>query len=775
MKNHERLFPLILLIVTSIFLVIFYGDLFYKPNSHLFNVSGDAIKNYYTYAAHSKGADFIHFNQMNYPYGESFFYLDCHPLLTMIIKTVATVFPVINNYTIGIINFLMLFSIALTALFSYLILVKFKVDKLFALISAFAISILAPQLLRLSGHFALSYSFAIPFSWYLFIKFKESNKKLKWSIILMINSMAWFMIHGYLGMIIVSFILLSSLFNLLSGRKQYSNRAEWIYLIIQTLIPMIIFWLLIKLTDTHEGRNDQPYGILTYIANYQSIFLPSYPPLRNFYGTYFNIETNWEGWAYVGIGSVIFIVIFITNTLFKIFRIHIINDTGFIRNKVLIPSLIASIVLLLLSMGYPFKLKMEYLLDWFPVINNFRGIGRFSWPFFYTITISAIVYASQLLKPNKYRVIVYLLVTLIPLSYIWEGLPHHKSVRKNMSNTQNLFNKKYLPPSFSQALLFADSSKYQAIIPLPFYHIGSEDFKAIGTVKSRISSMVVSYHSGLPIMGNYSTNTSIIESKNLIQILSPNCYDKEVLKSISSKKPFLIIYTNEELKKYESDLAQRGEKIFSCGDFSLYSISYEKFLLNDSKNRIADFQSIKDQLYEKNDFLLSTNDTSTFLFYDSFENGNSETVHDGKHSLKGELKKYTQVANVNPNKLIEGREYMVSFWMYNLGEKSGQGVLTSNAFVQTKDKNGKVNWISVTNPARSVVIDGAWSLVELTFKMPPDAKEVSVFVKGDDKSDKVIYIDDLLIREKGVDVYKIMQEKNGSITELFANNNKIAI
>ncbi len=100
MKINKRLFPLIVIIVSSLFLVIFYGDFFYKPNAHLFNVSGDAIKNYYTYVAHSKHDNYIEFEQMNYPYGENFLYLDCHPLLTIIIKTIANVFPAINNYTV---------------------------------------------------------------------------------------------------------------------------------------------------------------------------------------------------------------------------------------------------------------------------------------------------------------------------------------------------------------------------------------------------------------------------------------------------------------------------------------------------------------------------------------------------------------------------------------------------------------------------------------------------------------------------------------------------
>ncbi|HLN52254.1 MAG TPA: hypothetical protein VK212_01010 [Lentimicrobium sp.] len=773
MKNIQRFFPHVLVVISVLFLVLFYGDLFYRSNSHLFNVTGDAIKNYYTYAAHSKQQEFIQFEQMNYPYGENFLYLDCHPVFTVIIKIVAKIFPGIHNYTIGIINFLMLFGIALTALFTYLILVKFKTDKLFALFGAFAISILSPQLFRITSHFALSYSFFIPLTWFLYIRFRESENKLRWSFIIMANSIFWYFIHGYMGMITVAFIFLTFLINFLFEKKKFMLAREWMYLFIQTIIPLAFFYIFIRVTDTHPGRNDQPYGILTYVANFQSVFLPSHPPLKNFYNDIFKIETNWEGWAYIGIGSILFILAYVLNSVLKIFRIRMVKDATFNNDKILVPSLIASVILLFLSMGYPFKLNMEYLLDWFPIINNFRGIARFSWPFYYTISISTIVFFSLLLPSGKSRFVVFIILLFIPFSYILEGLPHHETVRKKMTGYPNLFNAKYLPESFIQGLNFADSNKYQAIVPLPFFHIGCEDYKAIGTDKSHITSMVISYHSGIPIMGNYSTNTSIIESKNLIQVLSPNCYNKAIIFDIQSRKPFLVVHTNEDLNKYESDLLFRSQKIFSCGDFTLYSISYDNLLVNNSKTLITDYQKIKDHLTAKNGFMVSGSDTSGYLFFDSFENGKSDTTHTGMRAMKGQFKKYTPVVNIDPKKLTVDKEYTVSFWMYNQGEKFGQGALSSMAFVQTKDRDGKINWISTTNPARSVVIDGDWNLVELTFKMPSAVGELGVYIKGDDKSEKFFYLDDLLIKEKDVDVYKVIRESNGIIKELFANNNFI--
>ncbi len=536
-----------------------------------------------------------------------------------------------------------------------------------------------------------------------------------------------------------------------------------------------LFLLVIKVTDIHTGRNEQPSGILTYIANFQSIFLPSFAPLRNFYGGFIKIETNWEGWAYVGIASILFIVTYLINSVFKIFGVHLIQDTSFNNNKSLLTSLFASIILLLLSMGYPFK-KMEYLLDWFPLINNFRSIARFSWPFFFVITISTTVYSSLLLKENKFRLLVLLAITVIPLTYVWEGLPLHKSIRKQIrQEVPNYFNAKYLPQSFKEGLHFADKSKFQAIVPLPFFHTGSDAFKAYGTNKSYLTTMVISYHSGIPIMGNYATNTSISESKNIIQVISPNYYNKKIINDITNRKPFLIVYSNESLDKYQAELLNNCEKLFSCGNFSLFSISYDKLLLNNSSNWISQFESKKDQFSSKDGFLISSKDTSTLLFYDSFENEANDTAYRGRHALRGELKNYTHVAHIDPAKLIPGKEYIASFWMYNEEMGQEQAAQSSIAFIETRDKADNINWITTFNPARSAVIDESWSLIELSFKMPENIKQLSILVKGDNKSDKIIYIDDVLVKESEVNVYKVIRETDGIIRELFINNHKVSI
>ena len=80
----------ILLTFILLFTLFFYHDVILSPNSYLFGSSGDGIKNYFTLATHIKENSLTQSTAMNYPYGEHFLYLDCHPALSLFLLTKIT-------------------------------------------------------------------------------------------------------------------------------------------------------------------------------------------------------------------------------------------------------------------------------------------------------------------------------------------------------------------------------------------------------------------------------------------------------------------------------------------------------------------------------------------------------------------------------------------------------------------------------------------------------------------------------------------------------------
>lgn len=770
MIKLEKFTPIILIIVSIAFILFFYSDVVLSPNSYLFSESGDGLKNYFTYVGHAKNdTSLIESHLMNYPYGENFLYLDCHPLFTMCLKMLSVPFPAIQNYSVGIINFLIIFSIVISAFFIYLLLVEFKVRKLFSATGALAIALLAPQLFRVTGHLALSYSFFIPMSWYLYVRFTKDMTKIKWLILLFINNLMWYFIHAYLGMIVVSFILLCFVIDAFVNKGKKVD--QWLKILIVTIMPMVLFWTFTIATDSHLGRTDNPYGFLIYTSNFESVFLPSKAPFRPLLDKMMKIDQNWEGLAYIGVGSIVAILLLIGIESRKYFQ----KKSLIIPKTPIAIATYAALILLLLSMGYPFKLKMEFLLDWFPIIKNFRGIGRFSWVFFYVATIGSFVYLNHLYLVSKRKLPVLIVAVFVSFSFFAEALPYHYEVSRIINKSPNLFDERQLPETFLNGLKQIEKEKYQAIIPLPYYHIGSENNWKAASDKIYKISMLLAYHSGIPLMGNYSTRTSIPEARKLMQFFSPSFYQKEIEGDFQCKLPFLLVFSNEELLEGEQQVLSKGRMLFSNSEYSLLSVPFDSLFENISKKEIENFQNLRNHLHENNGFFTTSNDTTSLIIFESFDGVSQNIRRSGLGAFKCIRKDYSKLIKIEPKRLKINKEYILSFWMKIEGDNFGQDALGASVFVEAKTPNGELKRIVTVNPMNSFDINKSWVLVESVFKLEDDKDEISIIIKGDDHSKKFFIIDDLLIREKENTVYKVEHESNGRIVQLFKNNHRIIV
>ena len=312
-----------ILLFSIVFITVFYGQVIIHPNNFLFSNVGDGLKNYFTYAYYIKhDSSSFNFSGMNYPYGENIFYTDCHPILSFLLKFLSNYSDIISNNSIGILNLILVSSIAITFIIIYLLLKEIEINEWIAVLFSIGITLLAPQIFRLEGHLALSYSFAIPLSWLITLKVIKSNIKSKWVILLFINNLFWLLIHAYLGVIICFFIFIIFLF--LQLKKIKSLKFSYTILI-SIITPITLFYSFIKVTDNHTGRTTNPSGFFGYYAEFDDVFVPHHKPLGPFLnkitGNIINLQ--WEAWSYVG-ASTVFLVLFllIYSTIEKI-EIHI--------------------------------------------------------------------------------------------------------------------------------------------------------------------------------------------------------------------------------------------------------------------------------------------------------------------------------------------------------------------------------------------------------------------------------------------------------------------
>lgn len=762
---------LTLIIFSLVFVFTFYGPIILNPDSYFFSNEGDAIKNYFTYAYHIKhDASYLNFSGMNYPYGEHFMYTDCHPVLANLFKFLSTKFDFFKEHSIAILNFLMILSIFLTFIVSYFLLLQFKISKWFSVLFTISIAVLAPQIFRMGGHFAMSYSVAIPLSWLLLLKTQDADRKNLFYILLFLNTFFWLFIHAYLGLIILFFLLSLVLVNFLRDHAKRLKIGLYTKQFSILLIPIILFYLFTAATDTHVGRTTNPSGFFLYNAEFDDVFLPHHPPIRPVLDSLTGgvIDQEWEAWSYVGFSTTLLFVTFLIWGIIQLIkRKKSTTLQRYFQNSMLNNALIAASIVLLFAMAIPFK-QINGLIDLLPVVKQFRATGRFTWPFYFVaLVFSASVFQELYIRliGRKKRFFAVVLIVSIGLLNSLEGLSYHIGTYLQIIQSKNSFKKDALSPLFKKALNKINPTDYQAIIALPFYYQGSESYSRPRNQETMFASICFSYHSGIPLVNANLTRTSIQESKNIVQIVSPDFYTKEIEKDIKSEKPFLIIRTKDQITEYETELLQKCKLIFRSDEFSLFSLSKADLFKNRAEQRIANYKLQLPKLHVHGDFYATSD--STFIYSNSFENQKSKHVFRGKGGFQTIKKGKNTFAEFAPNTFKFGKKYQVSLWMYNGIPDALNNWLR---FIIEEFDETKNEWISTEIlPEQSEVINGNWSLVEGTFEVKNSTSRIYITTKGKEDSKQPLYVDELLIREVGVDVYK--WEDNS----LFYNNHAIRL
>jgi len=756
-----------------IIVVFFYGKVLVDPNGYMFSDSGDGIKNYYTYAYHIEhDSSYTNFEGMNYPYGENYLYTDCHPIVANTAKFLADTVPWLETHAVGLLNFILILSIFFTFIVVYLLLVELKSNKWLSILFSIGITLLAPQIFRLEGHLALSYSVAIPLSWLILLKIIRKPSKLK-LMVFFLNNLFWMFIHAYLGVIIISFLASVLLLQVLLDKERKNALYNYIGLAIAILSPVILFYIYVGLTDIHEGRTDNPAGFFLYNAELDDILLPHDEPFRPILDKLSGgiIKLKWEARGYLGLVNALLFISLIVTAILSFFnaKAKAILRTVF-SNKLLNISLVAASIVLLFAMGLPFK-QFPDLLEALPIFKQFRATGRFVWPFYFAFTVfAAIVFQSKLgvFSTDKRRrgIGIVLLALLIGTSYA-EGFQYHKTVSQGISKSANLFKKDLLSAEFAESIESIKPDDYQAIIAFPFYYQGSDSYARPRNDEAVRNSLVLSYHTGIPVVCANLTRTSIEESKRIVQIVSPNYYSKKITEDLNSDKPFLILKSGGSFTQYEQIIINKGRSIHATNEFELLQITKDDLFSDDSKKVIDDFQERLPELGAQDSFLVSS--LSSVLYYNGFENTKSDISFRGEGSFESIKKGKNTFVEFPANTFQKDQEYDLSMWMYN-GEADALNLwfrLEVEEFDEVND-----TWHSTTFfPEYAEVINGDWSLVEGVFTVNDSRNKVYIVSMGKENSKAMLHADDLLIKDRGIDIYR----SDSLDHSLFYNNHRIPL
>ena len=736
MKNAESIGILIVIIFLLVY--YFFGSILFEPNSYFFEVGSDAIKSYYIPAYFIKYDHGIRFSGMNYPFGEHVMYTDNQFPITYFLQFVEHHLFEVSGYTTAIVNYLMIFSFFPCAVFIFLILTELKVERWYAIFTSVVITFLSPQVLRMQGHFSLAYVFFIPMILYLLLKMLSASKKVFIALATIVVITFFGLIHLYYLAIIEAFLFcFVAFYCFLQHIRGLRYRENALYLLSAIIIPTMVVELFIFLTDPVSDRITTPWGFFVNYASRNSVFKPPNWNYLKIFGENYGFP---EGYAYIGLAGLLMIVLFFIKIVRYLYRGQF--------KKILLPplpdflliSLYASVPVLLFAMAYPFRWCPK-LLDYIPVVRQFRSTGRFAWIFYYSFSIFAAYYFFILIRTLRLRhltIVSYLIFAGIITFWALDGFCNLRVVTnqyKPYRSASDYFSKE----SYSYWLKNAGYTpdQFQAVLSFPFFHVGSEKFW-LDPSSSLIEATKASYDTGLPTFDSYLARTSLSQTLKEVQFASSTHIEKNILQYLKKDKPVLLIVAGGELSPSEKVIISKADSIYSNDYIKLYRLSVDS-LRTDFKTILKNFLAKKDLLFKKENYF--TTDSLNRIIIDRMNSDKDAGFLEGAVKKdSGDLELFAGHLTM----LQDSEKFEISVW--------------EKAFIETYDfpwlyyrqydAGGKPVAEKIISPKSSEDVFKDWVRCSLTFTVLDKQNTVQFFLRG-----KKIEAGELLIRPVTADVY----------------------
>lgn len=594
----------------------------WNPNQFLFGRSLDALKNYFTPAWYIKYDEGFHFTGMNYPFGEHVLYTDNQPLISWLLNLVNHHILPVEDYSVGIFNTLMLLSFLGCLYVVFRILRHYYLPNWYAIPAAVVITFLSPQFHRFAGHFALAYPVIIPLIWWLLIRSTGTTRR--WLnaalLILTLSLVAW--IHAYYLLIGVLF---SVAYFAVHGFHHRKNKPEWIKSLVigavAMVVPIMIFQIIMGITDPIADRPSSPYGFFIYRATWDSVFLPVQGPLwEGWYRFFKGPRPEVEGFAYVGLVATLVGLMTIVRTVRLGWKYRYDRMFWPALPRDLMVGFWAGFLLLLFAMAIPFRWHLEWLLDILTPLKQFRSLGRFAWVFFYTFSVYAAVYLYLIYRRTRQKglpVVGRWILFSALIIWLWDAAiqvdKHAEVVLKTKGD--NVFANQ--EPDFGKWLQDAGSEPedFQALLPVPSFFTGSEKFvPKPPSHPTTARAYKLAYNLGLPMACGSMSRTSVSQSGQLIQILSGDLIEKTVLDHYPNRKPILILHEKgAPITPEETQLMTKAIRITPDDRFALYKLeldSLESLRWDEVINR---FDKEKDSVLVQSDNLWMSGQKWTYF------------------------------------------------------------------------------------------------------------------------------------------------------------------
>lgn len=734
MKDFKKGILLTLLLSCTV-LFLFYRPLLKDPNQVYFSPSGDGLKSYIVSIYHLEhDTSMFRNNAMNYPYGEMAFFTDCQPMITNPVKFLSDIGIDFRPYIVGIINMSMLLSIVLAAVFIFLIFFELNVSWWFAAVAAIGITMVSPQIGRLGGHFSLSHLMWLPMLIWLLMRFDKKKSYLISVAIGLVTFLAAGM-HMYF-FALFGFLFLFYWVNCIYTKQMNIRDYRWIlHLLIQIILPLILVQIIVGHNDTITDRTTHPWGLTTYRANPASVLLPLGKPYAQFLMKIEKFNTfDWEAFAYIGLVALIGFIA----GIFKIVqRVRLKQSWWKVSDNRLITVFFwASVASLLLSFSIPFNLGLMFLLDYLGPIQQLRALARFSWLFYYLINLLVFYGIFCLLKRgNLYKILAILALAFL----LYDGYLNVRTYAPRMNNRVPELEDQANISEENAWVKLINKDDYQAILPLPYFHIGSENVWLEPKCDILRQSFIVTLKTGLPSMGVMLSRTSLSHTYKSLSLVSEPVSNFQVINDLRNEKPLLLMVDNcNDLSNPEKNLVRHSSLIWKGPKFAFYQLPVAMLDTISMQGNMA-FESEMKSIHDGNI------DTTRILYYNGFESNQSADSFYGSGAFSAEIKNWNRIVEQKIKNVQPGDSCEVLFWV-----KGYETDLMARSIIEFVQKTGDqtVDYKYDQFQHYYCSLKDGWMRIRIPFVAKSTDDLVMVTLRNADLKNFSLVVDEVIIRKR---------------------------
>jgi hypothetical protein len=573
-----------LLLVACTWVQCFHlGSAWANPHGYFGFAYHDGLKNFYTPDYYLRYDSGLHFSGLNYPYGEHVVYTDNQPLLLWLLNGLDDHGIALKAHLPELMLGFMALSMYLAALLLYALLRRFGTGPWTAAAGGCLLAFLSPQLHRAGAHYALYYPVFVA-TWYGAVRLYGSRREWLWALALVGWGVAIGLVHLYYALLQLFFCGALAGVLLLRFRRSWAARLRpAIGLLAGGLLPMVLLTAFMAATDPVADRPAEPWGSTLYVASFRSVFWPDFGALAEALDGALGREApEMEGWGYVGLPGTLCGLLLAVRGFRRLLSARWGTLPRLSTDAALNDSVWAATGVLLFACAVPFQLGLDFLYDWLPKLKQFRSLGRMAWVFYYVFGVFALhsFFVGQKIFFRKKRKLAGALL-LGGVLAVW-SYDTYRNVRQAGAPFARIAESAPFDTiRFDERLLRARTEKadFQAILPLPYYHVGSEKFsQERGAERSFLLSVICSRQTGLPIAADFLSRTSLSQTLKLLQLFSAPPLEKTVLRDFPDDRPLLVVHDREgELSAAEERLMAFGQLLYQDGQCRLLRLPLSAF------------------------------------------------------------------------------------------------------------------------------------------------------------------------------------------------------